>query len=643
MCGIAGRFNSSDSFEALHEVGKRLIEKINHRGPDGHGVVVRPCPDGRKVLLAHTRLSVIDLSNHASQPMQSREGENWIVFNGEIYNFAALRAELKKVGMIFCTNSDTEVILQAYQYWGLACFERFVGMWALALWDEKKGELILSRDRLGIKPLYFAEKNSVWYFGSEPKVILEQLPELRQANLQAVSDYFSYRQALGTDSFFKGISKLEAGTHLVISRDTSRTIRYWHLDAITDKQDPGIEVAGATVKQLLGSSVEYRMLADVPVGSFLSGGLDSSILVQQMAERHSRAIKTFSIGFAEEGFNEFDYAREVSEHLATEHTEVNLDAEQYLDSLQEMLYIKDAPLAVPNEIALHLLSKRLKKDVTVVLSGEGADELFGGYGRIFRSAYDYERVQQYRHSSMPSALHDNLMKKYTHLNWADELDHFLGQYSYMTLSTKQDLFSPELVQKLGGDLYNRNYFEGLWSGLGSMPLADKYIWLFQRVHLEGLLGRLDSATMSASVEGRVPFVDHRLVEYVNSLPIEYKMQWCSQDDKEKAACLNSDQISEQHDITKSILRKNFSTALPQSITQRRKVGFPVPLAKWMSGSLRDYANDYLLSSEAHSRDLFQTNTVRKLLSAKTMDNRTSINIWMMLNLEKWLRSYNVSV
>ncbi len=642
MCGIAGTFNSNKSIDSLYEMGNRLIEKINHRGPDGHGVAVRQCSGGGNVLLAHARLSIIDLSNHAAQPMQTPNG-NWIIFNGEIYNYADLRTELKTVGISFRTKSDTEVILHAYEYWGLACFDRFIGMWAIALWDEHKGELILSRDRLGIKPLYFAEKDSTWYFGSEPKVILEQLPELRQANLQAVSDYFSYRQVLGTDSFFQGISKLEAGTHLIISNNGHRTIRYWSLDAVTDKENPDIETVSEKVKELLGSSVQYRMLADVPVGSFLSGGLDSSILVQQMASRHPNAIKTFSIGFAEEGFNEFDYARAVSEHLATEHTEVNLDAEQYLECLQKMLLIKDAPLAVPNEIALHVLSKRLKKDVTVVLSGEGADELFGGYGRIFRSAYDYERVQQYGQSNIPDELHKNLMNKYAELNWNDGLDHFLGQYSYMALSTKRELFNPEIVEKLNGDLYRRHYFEGLWANLEGMPLTDKYIWLFQRVHLEGLLGRLDSATMSASVEGRVPFVDHRLVEYVNGLPIDYKMHWRSVDDKNKAALLNSNQISEKHDITKYILRKKFSNALPKAISQRRKVGFPVPLAKWMSGSLRDYATEYLLGADARSRDLFQAKSLKKLLTAKNMNAQTSINIWMMLNLEKWLRSYNISI
>jgi asparagine synthase (glutamine-hydrolysing) len=525
----------------------------------------------------------------------------------------------------------------------MSCFDRFIGMWALALWDELEDKLILSRDRLGIKPLYFAHKNSTWYFGSEPKVILEQLPECRTLNKQAMSDYFSYRQVLGAHTFFQGISKVEAGTHVVISRDNHRIIRYWDLDAVTDKYDPGIEEVSKCVGELLESSINYRMISDVPVGSFLSGGLDSSILVQQMSAHHPEAIKTFTIGFGEVGFNEFDYAQEVADHCATDHTEVHLDAEQYLGCLDTMLHIKDAPLAVPNEIALHLLSKVLKQDVSVVLSGEGADELFGGYGRIFRSAYDYERVKKYGQSGMPSTLRNNLIDKYGSLDWTDELDHFLGQYSYMSLTTKKDLFTPELVQALGGDLYNRSYFEDLWSKLGHMELADKYIWTFQRIHLEGLLGRLDSATMSASVEGRVPFVDHRLVEYVNSLPIDYKMSWLSADDKIKAELLNSNQISEKYDITKYILRRIFESKLPKRISERDKVGFPVPLAKWMSGPLREYATEQLLSPDTRSRSLFQRDTVQKLLTTENMDTETGVNVWMMLNFEKWLRAYDISI
>lgn len=308
-----------------------------------------------------------------------------------------------------------------------------------------------------------------------------------------------------------------------------------------------------------------------------------------------------------------------------------------------MINIKDAPLAVPNEIALHLLCKNLKKDVSVVLSGEGADELFGGYGRIFRSAYDYERLQKFGFSSMNSRLYENLIKKYSNLDWIDEIDHFLSQYTYMDYSSKKSLFTPDMIQSLDGDIYNRSYFESLWSQFGDLKLAEKYMAIFQNVHLEGLLGRLDSATMSASIEGRVPFVDHRLIEYVNRLPMHYKMRWRSIEDKAKSAFLNSDQISEKHDVTKYILRRRFEEELPRRITDRRKVGFPVPLATWISGPLREYASDLLLNQDARSRNLFRRETLENLLKENNINNSSSINIWMLLNIEQWLRIYNVSI
>ncbi|MDA7441053.1 asparagine synthase (glutamine-hydrolyzing) [Candidatus Pseudothioglobus singularis] len=643
MCGIAGIFNSSQSLDSLQTIGHHMSKQMHHRGPDSSGVVVRSSSKGGNVLLAHTRLSIIDLSNHGAQPMQLRDGKNWITFNGEIYNYAELRSELIEAGLKFHSESDTEVILAAYKFWGLDCFKHFIGMWAIALWDQTSNKLILSRDRLGVKPLYFSRKGSTWYFGSEPKVILDQLPEFQKLDKQALSDYFGYRQALGGHSFFDGISKVESGTHIVISCNDHKVIRYWELDVVNSKIDLGLEEVNERVGSLVKSSVAYRMISDVPVGAFLSGGLDSSILVKKMSALTPNPIKTFTIGFSESGFNEFDYAQEMADYCSTEHTKVCLNAEEYINSLETMIRIKDAPLAVPNEIALHLLCKNLKKDASVVLSGEGADELFGGYGRIFRSAYDYERVQKYGQSGINNNLYDNLINKYSNLNWTDEIDHFLGQYTYMDYSAKQRLFAPDMIQSLDGDIYNRSYFENLWSQFGDIKLAEKYMSIFQIVHLEGLLGRLDSATMSASVEGRVPFVDHRLIEYVNSLPMHYKMCWRSKEDKAKAAFLNSDQISEKHDITKYILRQRFEKELPKRITDRRKVGFPVPLGKWVSGPLREYASDLLLNTDTRSRDLFRRETVENLLKPNNIDHGAGINIWMLLNIEQWLRIYNVSI
>ncbi len=643
MCGIAGFYNSEKSVEDLHGVGNRMVEQLHHRGPDAQGVVVRHSLKGSRILLAHARLSIIDLSEAGTQPMASDDKTLWIVFNGEIYNFRELRNELRSYGFNFRTNSDTEVILAAYRQWGLACFDRFVGMWALALWDEKQDQLILSRDRLGVKPLYFSRQGDTWLFGSEPKVILEQMPQCRQINLQALSDYFSYRYVLAGGSFFSDIHSVEAGTYLIIQYDQIQTIRYWDLPVVLNKSDPGEEQVRQDIDKLLSSAVSYRMIADVPVGSFLSGGLDSSVLVWEMSRQHSKPIKTFTIGFQEEGYNEFQFAEEVALHCGTDHKEIMLDVQQYLDSFQTMLRIKDAPLAVPNEIALHVLSKHLKKDISVVLSGEGADELFGGYGRIFRSAFDYQRISHYGTESLPAKLRSNLLKKYERLDWVNEIDHFLGQYSYLDASTKTDILQPDISCALGADPNNYGFFKDKWDRLEGLDLHEKYMWIFQRVHLEGLLGRLDSSTMSASVEGRVPFVDHRLIEYVNALPLHYKLRWASEENRCQAEYLNSNQISERLDITKYLLRSQYQSHLPNRIIERQKVGFPVPLGEWLSGTLRDYAEERLLAPDAKTHNIFQKKMVKKILRGGAHDSKVGLQVWMLLNVEDWMRAYNMSV
>jgi asparagine synthase (glutamine-hydrolysing) len=641
MCGIAGIYNSNKSARELEAVGRFMASQLHHRGPDANGIRVRQTSSGSKVLLTHTRLSIIDLSDAAAQPMSFADQTLWLTFNGEIYNFNELRDELIQLGVTFRSHSDTEVILAVYRHWGLKGFERFVGMWALALWDEKEDLLVLSRDRLGVKPLYYCQQGDAWLFGSEPKVIVEQVPETRQLNLQAISDYFSFRYVLGGDSFFNGIHSVEAGTHKIIRGRTVKTVRYWDLPVEMNKQDPGEQDAMEQVDTLLASAVNYRMIADVPVGSFLSGGLDSSALVWEMAQQHDEPIRTFSIGFDEDGYNEFEYAREVALSCGTRHREISLDVNQYLDAFQTMLSVKDAPLAVPNEIALHKLSLLLKQDVTVVLSGEGADELFGGYGRIFRSAYDYQRVEA-KPGSLSEELAGNLRKKYPDFDWHGEVGHFLGQYSYLSNASKQQIFCPGAFASLGDDPHNSGFFSQMWPRLDGLDLAEKYMWIFQRVHLEGLLGRLDSATMSASVEGRVPFVDHRLIESVNRLPLHYKMHWRDAAARQQAANLNSDQISENLDITKYLLRSCFQDRLPARIINRKKVGFPVPLGNWLSGKLRDYAIERLLADDARSQGLFQRQTIEQLLHNSATDAGDGLKVWMLLNVEDWMRQYAVS-
>lgn len=645
MCGIAGIFNSKMSRSELRNLSATMIEQLHHRGPDGNGSTIRSMQSsGNHILLTHSRLSINDLSESGKQPMSDQSGAYWVTFNGEIYNFKEIREELAGGGIRFRSTSDTEVLIESYRRWGLDAFKKFIGMWAVAIWDANKQRLILSRDRLGIKPLYYFEHDQAVFFGSEPKVITRQVPESRKVNLEAISDYFSFRYPLGGEAFFEGVKSLEPGTHLILEAfKPPKQIRYWDLPVIRDKADVSEISALTEVASLLESSVNYRMISDVPVGSFLSGGLDSSLLVALMKECHPGAIRTFTTGFEDEGFNEFEFARMVADACGTEHREKLLGFDNYFESLDEMIYVKDAPLAVPNEIALHSLSKALKEHVTVVLSGEGADELFGGYGRIFRSAYDYQRVQGIGIGGLSPRLLSNLNAKYKSLSWDSEVEHFLGQYSYIDLNDKDKLLSERFSSESGVSLDRMDYFSSFWKRLDGLDLAEKHMWIFQKIHLPGLLGRLDSATMSASVEGRVPFVDHRLVEYVNALPLKYKMKWNSSEAREEAEALNSDQISETYDTTKYLMRQYAQKLLPSKILNRKKVGFPVPLKNWFSGPMKDHAEEILFSPNARSREMFDNKYVKELIENVDANSQNGMTIWMLINVERWMEQNSLSV
>ena len=645
MCGIGGVFNSELSKFDLNEIGRTMIKQLNHRGPDGSGSETIPIAStGKNILLAHSRLSINDLSDSGKQPMSDQTNTCWITFNGEIYNFKQIREELVRSGLHFKSASDTEVLVESYKKWGLKAFDKFVGMWALAIWDSETQRLILSRDRLGIKPLYYCEVGDTVWFGSEPKVITEQVPAVREINLEAISDYFSFRYPLDGNSFYKGVKLLEPGTHLIAQpSSSSKTVQYWDLPVVIDKIDPGEEVALAEVQSLLEESVKFRLISDVPVGSFLSGGLDSSLLVALMKKNHKGSVNTFTTGFADEGFNEFEYARLVSASSGTDHRETLLGFDNYFQSLDEMISVKDAPLAVPNEIALHSLSKALKRHVTVVLSGEGADELFGGYGRIFRSAFDYQRVHEAGVEGLSGPLKKNLQAKYGPIEFGSQIDHFLSQYSYIDMMDKDELLTKKAANHEGFKLNRLEYFENQWSKLEGLDLAEKYMWIFQKVHLPGLLGRLDSATMSASVEGRVPFVDHRLVEYVNALPMKYKMKWKTLKLQKEAKNLNSDQISENYDVTKYLLRECSKKHLPETIINRKKVGFPVPLQNWFSGPMKSHAKDVLLSRDAKSRNIFSRKKVKDLLKNIEANNQNGMTVWMLINVERWMEKNRLSI
>ena len=637
MCGIGGILGSFNS-DYIKSVSERMISSLYHRGPDGNGYVALDINPNNKLLLVHTRLSIIDLNQNANQPMNYNKKDYWITFNGEIYNHIELREDLIKFGYQFKNKSDTEVILAAYDKWGTKAFSKFIGMWSFALWDNKQKRLVLSRDRLGIKPLYYNFNNGNLVFASEPHVVAENSLENTTLNYSAILQYLSYRQVIDGKSFFKNVYQVDAGTNLIFQNKKKILERYWEIPSISGRHKNNEQELLSDLDKILNSSVQYRMRADVPVGAFLSGGLDSSALVWQMSKMAKNPINTYSIGFKEKEYNEFEYSKSVALQCKTNHHEITLNEDDYNLSLNKLIKLRGTPLSVPNEIAIFHLTKIMSPKIKVVLSGEGADEVFGGYGRIFRSAYDFYRVKN-RKTTLQ--FKRNLLKQYKVQDWETETDHFLSQYFYVSENDQNNILSDDFKFELEDDVYKKEIFRNYLGKQKSSTLAEKYMWIFQKIHIQGLLSRLDASTMANSIEGRVPFLDHRLIEFMNDVDVQFKLNF-NKKDKESIQDFTSDQISEKFDTTKYLLRTLYKDRLPEQITKRKKIGFPVPLNHWLSGSFKEIAFDELLSNNSKTSDIFEKKQITTLLENKNPNNNGLI-IWMLLNCELWMKNFKISV
>lgn len=639
MCGIIGVFGDIPEQNVIE--GAR--DTMEHRGPDDAGLYYSK---KENIALGHRRLSIIDLSPAGHQPFLSNDERFVAVFNGEIYNYLEIKKELADF-YDFKTKTDTEVILASYLRWGEKCLNKFNGMFALAIWDKVEQKLFIARDRFGKKPFYYYQQGESFYFASEIKGILyfDNIP--RKLNKKGFLDYLSYRYVLGGETLFEGIKSLLPGHYSVIEKGKElKQVRYWELPIVTKKEDPGEEEAIKRTTELLIESVKLRIRSDVPTGAYLSGGLDSSLVVALMSTLLNKPIKTFSIGFPEEGFSELEYAKIVANKFNTEHHEFILSGDNYFDNLLKVIKSKDLPLLSPNEVAWYILSFHLKKDITVVLSGGGADELFGGYGRIFRSGDDLERFNNLENFTKEDRkiFVENLKEKYPNLDFSSTINHFLNQYSYLKDSLKRKLLNPEIFN-LEDDLLNKKYFESFFTKLSGLQTAEQYLYIFQNMHLLGTLESLDSVTMPASVEARAPYVDYKLVEYVSALPMKYKIAWKSKEDEIKAKLLNSAQISEIHDTTKYLMRKIAANYLPPEIMQRKKMGFPVPLDKWFRGKFQSLAKDLLLSPESMSKVLYNQQALNDLLNHESdlVQENHGMHIWMLINVELWMREYKVVI
>ncbi len=636
MCGICGIYNIRSNTKASRISNKIILDMtrcLAHRGPEDQGTYT-----DNRIALGHRRLKIIDLSKKGHQPMSDSEKDIFITFNGEIYNFQEIKDQLIKKGHHFNSKSDTEVIIYAYKEWGIDCIKRFNGMFAFALYDKRYDKLFLVRDRLGIKPLSYTILNNKILFSSEIKSILKYPGFNKEINWKAISSYLSYRYVLGEDTFFKNIYSVEPGHYLEIKKGNIRKVEYWDIP-LPQKKDLGKKYYIKKIRELLTESVKLRMISDVPLGAYLSGGLDSSIVVSIMSRLTKEHVKTYSIAFKQKEFNELKYAKMIADRYKTDHKEIVIDAERYLNAMKNLIRCKDAPLAVPNEIPIFFLSKDLKKDITVVLSGEGSDEIFSGYGRLFRSPFDYQRLKLIP-KTIRKRFFRSLNRKYKGKDFSSEMEHFLFQYDYF--QEKNTIYNDHMKKISRNDKELVRIFDRYFRKASDLDYYDKISYVFEKLHLLGLLEKLDNPTMATAVEGRVPFVDHNLVEFMFTVPHKYKLKWKSKKARIKAFFKNTDEISENLDITKYILKEAFKKDIPKEIIRRKKKGFPVPLDTWFKGKFVDYAKRMILSEDSKTKAIFDQDKLKAWIdnNLKNKDDKEfGKKLWMILNIELWLREY----
>lgn len=621
MCGIAGfvRRNRGDDVEL---VVRRMTNAIAHRGPDGEGIFVTTTVDGRNVVaLGHRRLSIIDLAG-GSQPITNEDGTIHIVFNGEIYNFVELRRQLIAFGHRFSTASDTEVIVHAYEQYGDACVEHLRGMFAFALWDNKRERLLLARDRFGKKPLFVAETDGALVFGSEIKALL-RFPQLRcKVDAHAVWDYLAYRYVPGPRTLFEGIRKVNPGAIAIWERGRFCEHRYY---VPPDGREPSFRKVHDPVLEFfnrLDDAVRIRMISDVPFGAFLSGGIDSSAIVCLMARNSSsRPIQTFSIGFAESDYSELSYASKVASFFGTEHHELVVRHDQFIEYLPTLIRYRDAPISEPSDIPIYLLSRAASGHVKMVLTGEGSDEILAGYPkhRFERLFSWYQKIPKWvRHGLLQPVVNSlsydfrRAKTAFRTLELSNDSDRYARWFGALSPSERMQLATFEFHRADASPIDNEVKVNN--TALRRILYFDQTSWL-----PDNLLERGDRMTMAASIEARMPFLDHKLVEFVSSLPDRYRLGFVKD---------------------KRILREAMRQFLPPSVLTRRKVGFRVPVNEWFRGSMRDYLVECLCSNSSLTREYYRPDVLARLVSEHIQgrENHEKL-LWALLNLELWHREY----
>ena len=623
MCGIVGIIDRDKPADL--KLLEQMRDTMPYRGPDDNGLWTN---NSQNVALAHLRLSILDPTPAGHQPRIEQSGMYAITYNGEVYNYIEVREKLITLGYEFETGTDTEVILKAYIEYGRDCLKYFNGMFVFAIWDGQKCETFLARDRLGIKPLYYYVHGSKIYFASETKAILKALENKPELNVELIDKYMSFGYIPGEDTLHRGLKRLLPGHSMVIDQGNHIDItQYWDLH-FKEEQDKGFDHYLIETQALLNNSIDLRLRSDVPLGIFLSGGVDSSAVVGLLAERVDEQLKTFSIAYDfGDKFDETKYAQMVAKKFNTEHHEIKISPQQFKEFIPEFIHLMDEPVTEAAAISLFFVSKLAKEKVTVALSGEGSDEIFAGY-----DLYHYMQIIEKYRSVTPRFLrslfatvsnkvlgHSHKVSKYLNLATLPLSERYNGMSTYdeqqKTLLYKTDF--KETLASLKGDeprLFQKALFEKTKNNdpLNQMLYFDTKTWL-----VDDLLIKADRMSMATSIELRVPFLDYRLVEFAASIPVKYKMR---------------------KGVGKYILKKMMEPILPKEIIYRPKMGFPTPLKLMFQNELRDYSTNLLLKEFAKLHKYFDKSRIKQLLDEHCANKYDHHKIlWQLVVLEEWLQ------
>ena len=630
MCGINGIAFSSRSGRAVSRPQlEAMRDVVRHRGPDDEGIFI-----DRNVGLGHRRLSIVDVAA-GHQPMTNEDASLHITYNGEIYNHADYREWLESRGHVYKTHCDTETILHLYEEHGVDCVDHLRGMFAFAIWDQRKQELFIARDRLGVKPLYYfhADDGSL-FFGSEIKTIFAAGALKPELNYAALPDYLANHAPSGETTLFAGVKRLLPG-HTLVWRDGKIEInKYWDVSFVKAK-DEGYSDSDYIEQwsELFRTSVKLRLMADVPLGMFLSGGIDSSAIAAVMSGMVNEPIKTFSVAFREREANELEYARLVAEKYKTDHHEVVVSPEDFFAALPNLIWHEDEPLAHPSSVALYFVSHLAAQNVKVVLTGEGSDEMLAGYARYWKTLkllswggrYHkltpevFRNVVRKQLTALPNGSRVKQKLQRTFLTLKPDIESlYLDNFAVFSRQTQPQLLSRESSERIG-DVDPYRVIHEMMGQSDAESLLDRLLYSDLKTYLHELLMKQDQMSMATSLESRVPFLDHKLVEFTARLPERLKLRgW----------------------TTKYILRQSMKGVLPEAILTRPKMGFPVPIATWFRGPYTHLLDEFVLSSRALDRGIFAPDYVKDLVRRHTTGGENhDERLWALVNFEMWQRRF----